>query len=695
MRRRIVVLVGLADLAGGRARAAGVDDLREGWHRFRAAEYAEAFPHLAKAAADPGLLGADYATYLAAESEFYAGRPAEARGRFEKLAAMKRSRFAAVAPWRAADCLWAAGKKDKAAAAYATLVRQKSPGGDAAVARFHLAEVEAGKSAARGKAAFLALVQDFPGHPLADEAGRRAAGKVGAQPPLSPRDRLKRADALTDARKWQEALDELARLPADLPEELRLDRDYQIGMTKFKMRRDYPKASELLLSIAPKLAGERAASALFHGARALSRVDRDDEAVAGYREVVRRHGSSRFAGEAQYLSGWLDFNRGRYRESIPALRDTVARFPSSEWADDAAWYVALAHMLLGESGQALEALGRYERIGKPGDLRVVYWRARLFQQIGRADEARNLLREVARRTPLSFYGLLARARLGQAGETARVDLPAADVPLGPIDTAAARDPAIARADELGAAGLDVEGGFELEREEGGVLKRLGQARGLAVVLDRYAALSNFRRAFRLAEGRPLGAALAAAPAGAARAIWQAAYPRAYAPLVDRYGPPAGSPDHFLYAVMRKESAFNPSDVSYADARGLLQMIPPTSAQVAEQAGLPFHPDELYDPETNIRLGAAYIGSLFAKFSGQIPVVAGAFNAGPKAMSRWCAQHKDRPMDEFVELIAFKQTREYAKLVTGIYARYRFLYGPTPFELPLTVDARVRPVGPDF
>src|SRR6185295_18223819 len=99
---------------------------------------------------------------------------------------------------------------------------------------------------------------------------------------------------------------------------------------------------------------------------------------------------------------------------------------------------------------------------------------------------------------------------------------------------------------------------------------------------------------------------------------------------------------------------SPWDVSYADARGLMQMIPSTSAQVAAEAGVPFHPDELYDPDTNVRLGALYIGSLYKKFGNQIPLTAGAFNAGPKAMARWCAQHAGHPMDEFVELIAFAQ-----------------------------------------
>jgi soluble lytic murein transglycosylase len=146
--------------------------------------------------------------------------------------------------------------------------------------------------------------------------------------------------------------------------------------------------------------------------------------------------------------------------------------------------------------------------------------------------------------------------------------------------------------------------------------------------------------------------------------------------------------------MRKESGFNPHDVSYADARGLLQMIPPTSARVAASAGEPFFPDQLYDPEVNIRLGALFIGSLYKQFGREIPLTAGAYNAGPKAMARWCNQHGNHPTDELVELIAFAQTREYAKRVTALYARYRYLYGPTPYEIPLKLDTKVAPGGPE-
>src|SRR6185503_13374646 len=203
---------------------------------------------------------------------------------------------------------------------------------------------------------------------------------------------------------------------------LAVERDYQIGMTKFQMRRDYGKAAELLLKVAPSLTGDKAASALFHGTRALSRIDRDDDAIAGYKQVVARHPGSHFAAEAQFLSGWLDYNRGRFRESLPGLQATLDRFGKSAFADDAAWCVAFAHFLLGELPEAAAGLDRYARMpltGMTADeraARVAYWRARIDAKGKKTDVARGGYREVSRRWPFSFYGAAARARLAELGE---------------------------------------------------------------------------------------------------------------------------------------------------------------------------------------------------------------------------------------------------------------------------------------
>ena len=682
-------------------RDAGGAALERGHRAFQAGEYREAARALDGLAARLPR-NADYAQYLAAESEFYAGAPARARALFQALGRRRGSRFTALAPWRAADCLWAEGKRAEAVTAYRKLLgprngRNAPDAVDTVVARFRVAERA---PAAEGRRQLWQIHVDSPAHPLSAEAAKRAGGppagaasataaaSAATESGIEPRERLRRASLLAEGKHYDEAIAELGKMTGALPPELAAERDLEMGTAIYRTRQDYPRAAALLLGAAPKLTGEKAAFAAFHGARALSRVDRDDEAIAGYRQVVERHPTSRWASEAQFLAGWLDFNRGRYRESLPGLRATVSKFGRSSFAADAAWYTTLAHDLLGQPAEALTALDQFARLsGGDQDAvrRGLYWRARITANLGRGEEARGHLRECVRRWPLDHYGLLARGRLRAENQPVELELAPAP-PVAAPPRAAGADPALARAEELARAGLVRDAGFELERAEDEIVRRHGREAALPLLLERYGRMYNFRRAYALAETRG-ASALAAQPSGGARLVWEAAYPRAYRELAERHAQESGNPGLFLYAIMRKESGFAPNEVSTADARGLLQMIAARGQDMAARLSIPFAPDELFDPETNIRLGGLYIGTLLKTFRGQIYLAAGAYNGGVKPMMRWCDQHGARPFDEFVELITYRDSREYLKRVVGIYARYLYLYEGKVYELPAKIDPR--------
>ena len=68
----------------------------------------------------------------------------------------------------------------------------------------------------------------------------------------------------------------------------------------------------------------------------------------------------------------------------------------------------------------------------------------------------------------------------------------------------------------------------------------------------------------------------------------------------------------------------------------------------------------------------------------LKVLAGSYNAGPKAVMRWLDLHGDRPMDEFIELVPYTQTRGYMRKVTETYARYLYLYKNEDYRQPLVV-----------
>jgi soluble lytic murein transglycosylase len=651
---------------------------------------------------DAELVNRDYALWLRGMVALKQGDAKAARAHFTALGKISGSRFAREVPWRLADCDWAAGNHREAAAAYAKLVAEKDAAevADTGTARWRIATaLDEAHGSARSPgggadaviAAYHAMLVEDPAHPLAPRAEARIAELGGA--PLSPADRVERAQRLTDEHLWDEAVAELSKIDGATPDVAR-QRDYWLGTTLFKMRRRYGDAGKLLLGVAPKL-GSGAAEAMFHGARALSRADEDDAAIGWYVKVVAAYPHTGYAQEAQFLAGWLEFNRGHYREALAPLKKSLEVYPTSKFAPDALWFSALSHYFLGENEAAKRQLT--ELAAKGGALeggKGTYWLARIDEKLADKRGAIAGYTETVSRFPFSWYALLARSRLAVLGSPVDpfgVATPGGGTarPKGPklaatVDEALASDPLIARADELLAAGLATEAGDELARGEKAFLARRDKSAAFAMLLDRYRKAGNAFRPWMLAVSY-CGSALDGPASGDAKRWWENAYPRAYRDLVEKYQALGANPEGYLYSIMRKESGFNPHDLSYADAQGLLQMIPPTTQRVAKELGIPYDPGRLYEPAYNIQTGSWYIGHLLQKFKGQIPIGAGSFNSGPKPVMKWLDTNGDREIDELVELVPYTQTREYMKKVTENYARYRYLYGGEIYEQPLQVD----------
>jgi soluble lytic murein transglycosylase len=633
---------------------------------------------------DNALANKDYALWLRGMVALRSGKLDDARTAFDKLAKIGGSRFGKLVPWRLADVQWAKGNRAAAAKAYARLIAGGSAGdiGDVGTAKFRIAE------AAGTAASYRSFILDHPSHPLAARAERKMLELGGA--PLSPADRITRAKNLTAAHDWDEAIAEIALVPeTGLSGSLANQREYWLGTTLFKMRRRYGDAATLLLGVYAKLDSPEA---MFHGARALSRADKDDEAIAWYKKVVSTYPRTAWAEEAQFLSGWLEFNRGRYKEAIAPLEGVLAKYPRSKWVDESLWFLGMSHYFLGEWDKARTRLGSLSKFsGSLEGGKGTYWLARIDERLKKDADAEAGYRDTIARHPFSWYALLARSRLAARGVKVGpfgVDDPK---PRGPalaaeVDESLASDELIHRADELIAAGLGTDAGDELARSERAFLKRHDHRTAFAMLLDRYRKAGNFNRPWMLAVSYH-GGALDGPPKQDARRWWENAYPRAFSELVDKHGQLGKNPDGYLHSIMRKESGFDPHVLSYADAQGLLQMIPATTMRVAKQLGIPYDPGRLYEPDFNVMTGSWYIGHLLQKFKGQIPFGAGSFNSGPRPVMRWLDMYGDREIDELIELVPYTQTREYMKKVTENYARYRYLYANDVYDQPLTVDKK--------
>ena len=129
--------------------------------------------------------------------------------------------------------------------------------------------------------------------------------------------------------------------------------------------------------------------------------------------------------------------------------------------------------------------------------------------------------------------------------------------------------------------------------------------------------------------------------------------------------------NFLLGITRQESIFDSSARSSASARGLMQLIPSTAKLVAQRASRPIPSNsDLYDPKTNILLGAHHLARLMARYDNSRPLVAAAYNAGEHRADRWVKGLTDLPMDIWIESIPYKETRNYVKNVMA----FSYVYG---------------------
>ena len=143
---------------------------------------------------------------------------------------------------------------------------------------------------------------------------------------------------------------------------------------------------------------------------------------------------------------------------------------------------------------------------------------------------------------------------------------------------------------------------------------------------------------------------------------------------------------FILSIIRQESEFDLSANSHAGAKGLMQLMPYTAKLVAKQAKLPYSRSRLTtDPEYNINLGSHYIAGLILEYDGAYPFAIAAYNAGPKRVRYWKKINKNPQKNQinyvdWIELIKFKETRNYVQRVLENYNVYRYILEQKPIPM---------------
>ena len=142
----------------------------------------------------------------------------------------------------------------------------------------------------------------------------------------------------------------------------------------------------------------------------------------------------------------------------------------------------------------------------------------------------------------------------------------------------------------------------------------------------------------------------------------------------------------VLAVIRQESEFDQNAHSYVGARGMMQLMTYTAKLISKRAKLPYSKKKLKsDPYYNIKLGSFYLAGLLEEYEGSYPFALAAYNAGPKRVKYWKKingnpQKGNISYVDWVELIKFKETRNYVQRVLENVNVYRYMLSGKPIKI---------------
>ncbi len=152
------------------------------------------------------------------------------------------------------------------------------------------------------------------------------------------------------------------------------------------------------------------------------------------------------------------------------------------------------------------------------------------------------------------------------------------------------------------------------------------------------------------------------------------YPTKYSEYVEKYSEENNLDKYLVYAIIKAESNFEPNVKSNADARGLMQLMEETAVERSNAIeGTEVEAYDLYDPETNIKLGTSYFAYLMGLYDNNIVLAIIAYNAGLGNVEKWIKDGVIKADGSDIENIPYKETENYVRKILRDYQMYLKLY----------------------
>ncbi len=371
------------------------------------------------------------------------------------------------------------------------------------------------------------------------------------------------------------------------------------------------------------------------------RTNDEEKADATFREMYERYPRGSYGERSAWKSGWTAYRTNDFAYTARVFERAASDFPRSDYRP--AW---------------------------------LYWAGRAQEQLNDATTARQRYTIAAADYANSYYGRLAMKRLDAAAASrltsarSAVQPMVADAPPPPANSATIR--------ALLTAGLLTDALNELQYAQ----RVWGDSPSIQATVawtrQQQSRTESGMRRFQLLRGaintmrRAYPQFMAAGGEELPREVLTVIYPIAYWDLIRKHADANGLDPYFVAALVAQESTFVADVRSGANAYGLMQLLPSTARMYARRLGIPYSTRVLTDPESNIRMGTAYLADKVREFGG-LHFALASYNAGERAVRRWQDERPGLETEEFVDDIPYPETQTYVKKILGTADDYRRLY----------------------
>ncbi|MBD97799.1 hypothetical protein CL648_03245 [bacterium] len=399
-------------------------------------------------------------------------------------------------------------------------------------------------------------------------------------------------------------------------------------------------------------------NALIYIARSYQRMGKKREAIRAFQYILKT--DSIYVPNALYYLHTLSdksSNKKKYKERL------YKKYPQSQLVNQLVWTEVEAHLENKDWAEAHRHLINTSLISTDTELqaRLSYWTAKTKYYFGEFKESNVIYNRVLKQFPYTYYAYRSSQLLNQPnGEALQYHH------INQATTLAHKDYLLVN---IGLADL--------------VRQRLNQALIIAkknntsdkeslthqlsyvyqLMGDYYASIQTIRHQY----GRSL---YPQKDAELSTQLQPLLYPTPYLEWVQAYSKKYNIPASIALAVMREESLFKTRTVSRARAVGLMQIMPQTGKEIAQQLGVSWSGVfDLQDPQTNIQFGCYYLARLYKQF-GNWEHTLMAYNAGPNRVKQWKKAYPSNDMDWFLLMIPYDETKHYVKHVLQSHFMYQ-------------------------